>query len=64
MQSATGIKFDFSIAMGIRQTDGKRKQQLNDLIVKNLENIQTIITGYKIPLLPIPAQREIKDDDD
>jgi len=63
MQSASGIKFDYSIAMGVRQSDGKRKQQLNELIDKNLEKIQTIIAGYNIPLLPIPAQREIKDDD-
>lgn len=64
MQSASGIKFDYSIAMGVRQADGKRKQQLNDLIDKNLDKIQAIIAGYNIPLLPIPPQREIKDDDD
>lgn len=62
MQSAPGMKFDFSIAMGVRQSDGKRKQQLNDLIDKNLEKIQATIKGYNIPLLPIPAQRQDKDD--
>ncbi len=63
MQSSPDIKFDFSIAMGVRQGDNKRKQQLNDLIDKNLDKIQAIIGGYDIPLLPIPVQADKKDDD-
>lgn len=63
MPSSKGLKFDFSIAMGVRQRDGKRKQQLNELIDKNREKIQTIISEYQIPLLPIPPQHEVKDDD-
>lgn len=64
MQSTPDMKFDFSIAMGVRQGDDKRKQQLNDLIDKNLDKIQAIIGSYNIPLLPIPAQATKKDDDD
>jgi quinoprotein dehydrogenase-associated probable ABC transporter substrate-binding protein len=64
MQSTTSIKFDFSMAMGIRQGDEARKQQLNTLIDKNLEQIQRIIGNHQIPLLPIPAQAAKKDDDD
>jgi hypothetical protein len=64
MKSTPEMKFDFSIAMGVRQGDNKRKQQLNELIDKNLQQIQTIIGGYHIPLLPIPAQPAAKDDDD
>lgn len=63
MQSMPGIRFDFSIAMGVRQSDGTRKKQLNELIDKNLDKIQAIIAGYNIPLLPIPQPREKKDDD-
>lgn len=63
MQSTADMKFDFSIAMGIRQGDEKRKKQLNELIDKNLDKIQAIIGGYNIPLLPIPKQA-IKEDDD
>lgn len=63
MQSTAGVKFDFSIAMGVRQSDGKRKQQLNELIDKNKDKILSIIAGYDIPLLPIPESRESKDDD-
>lgn len=64
MKSTPEMKFDFSIAMGVRQGDNKRKQQLNELIDKNLQQIQTIIGSYHIPLLPIPAQPAAKDDDD
>ena len=64
MQSTPAVKFDFSIAMGIRQGDSQRKQQLNELIDNNQDKIQSIIGSYNIPLLPIPAQRNSKDDDD
>lgn len=64
MKSTPDMKFDFSIAMGVRQGDNARKQQLNELIDKNLPRIQGIIGSYRIPLLPIPAQRAVKDDDD
>ncbi|QSB00526.1 quinoprotein dehydrogenase-associated putative ABC transporter substrate-binding protein [Methylomonas sp. EFPC1] len=63
MQSSPGLKFDFSIAMGMRQGDNKRKQQLNDLIDKNLDKIQAIIASYDIAVLPIPADTGKKDDD-
>ena len=64
MQSTPGMKFDFSIAMGVRYGDDARKQQLNELIDKNMQEIQSIISSYQIPLLPIPEQPAAKDDDD
>lgn len=63
MQSMPGLKFDFSIAMGIRQGDNARKQQLNELIDKNIDSIHAIISSYGIPSLPIPPQAPKKDDD-
>lgn len=64
MQSSPGMKFDFSIAMGVRQGDNKRKQQLNELIDRNRDKIQAIIAADNIPLLPVPAEEGKKDDDD
>lgn len=64
MESSPGMRFDFSIAMGVRHGDEARKQQLNELIDKNMPEIQRIIGSYGIPLLPIPAQTIKKDDDD
>jgi len=63
MTSAPGIKFDFSIAMGVRQGDNDRKQQLNTLIEQNLTEIQKIVASYGIPILPIPEQASRQDDD-
>ncbi|MDT4290446.1 quinoprotein dehydrogenase-associated putative ABC transporter substrate-binding protein [Methylomonas sp. MO1] len=63
MQSSPGLKFDFSIAVGLRQGDNKRKQQLNELIDKNLDKIQAIIASYDIAVLPIPADTGKKDND-
>ena len=51
MQSTPGMKFDFSIAMGIRYGDNKRKAMLEALIDKNKDKIQSIISEYNIPLL-------------
>ncbi|WP_367155894.1 quinoprotein dehydrogenase-associated putative ABC transporter substrate-binding protein [Methylomonas sp. HYX-M1] len=63
MTSAPGIKFEFSIAMGVRQGDNDRKQQLNTLIEQNLTEIQKIVASYGIPILPIPEQPSRQDDD-
>lgn len=63
MQSSPDLQFEFSIAMGIRQGDNQRKQLLNELIDKNRDKIQSIISSYAIPSLPIPPQTTKKDDD-
>ncbi|MCF6252295.1 MAG: quinoprotein dehydrogenase-associated putative ABC transporter substrate-binding protein [Methylococcaceae bacterium] len=63
MNSTAGMKFDFSIAMGIRYGDNKRKQVLEKLIDNNMDRIQSIISEYNIPLLPIP-EHKIKEGDD
>lgn len=62
MTSTPGMKFDYSMAMGIRYGDNNRKQILEALIDKNSEKIQTIISEYNIPLLPIPEQIKRQDD--
>ena len=63
MPSSAGLKFDYSIAMAVRQGDNKRKQLLNELISKNQDKINAIISGYGIVSLPIIEQAEKKDKD-
>lgn len=63
MSSSPGMKFDFSIAMGVRYGDKARKEMLNRLIDEHFDDIQKIIAGYQVPLLPIPKQKSRKDDD-
>jgi len=53
MQAAPGIRFDFSMAMGVRKNDKDRKAALDKLIVKNADKINKIIESYQVPLLPL-----------
>lgn len=63
MKSTPNIKFDFSMAMGVRNGDKARKEVLNKLIADKADEIRAIISSYNIPLLPIPKQ-VIRDDND
>jgi quinoprotein dehydrogenase-associated probable ABC transporter substrate-binding protein len=62
MKSTPGIKFDFAMAMGVRNGDKARKAELDKLIATNAKKIQAIIAGYNIPLLPLT--KEVVHDDD
>jgi quinoprotein dehydrogenase-associated probable ABC transporter substrate-binding protein len=62
MKSTPGIKFDFAMAMGVRNGDKARKAALDKLIATNAKKIQAIIAGYNIPLLPL--MKEVVHDDD
>ncbi len=53
MQAAPGIRFDFSMAMGVRKGDKDRKAALDKLIVKNADKINKIIESYHVPVLPL-----------
>ncbi|MGR9013896.1 MAG: quinoprotein dehydrogenase-associated putative ABC transporter substrate-binding protein [Gammaproteobacteria bacterium] len=63
MKSTPDIKFDFGMAMGVRRGDKARKEVLNKLIAGKAGEIQAIMSGYQIPLLPIPKQVIRKDGD-
>lgn len=63
MKSSVNMKFDYSMAMGVRYPDKQRKALLNDLIAKNQQEINKILESYHVPLLAIPAKKERKDDD-
>lgn len=63
MKSALNMKFDYSMAMGVRYPDKQRKALLNELISKNQQEINKILESYHVPLLPIPTPEERKDND-
>lgn len=46
-----GIKFDFSIAMGVRFGEKAWQQQVGELIKKNQSGINEILTEYGVPLV-------------
>ncbi len=63
MRSTPGLKFDFAMAMGVRNNDKARKALLDKLITEKAKEIQTIISSYGIPLLPV-GETQAKPDDD
>ena len=62
MQSSPAIKYDFSMAMGVRYQDKVRKDRLNQLITENKAEIIEIIESYQILLLPILERKVSKGD--
>jgi quinoprotein dehydrogenase-associated probable ABC transporter substrate-binding protein len=62
MVSRANMKFDFSMAMGVRNGDEKRKALLDKLIVENKVEIEAILKGYRVPLLPTPEVAPRKED--
>ncbi|WP_262966086.1 quinoprotein dehydrogenase-associated putative ABC transporter substrate-binding protein [Methylobacter psychrophilus] len=62
MKSTPAIKFDFAMAMGVRNGDKARKAVLDKLIAAKADKIKAIIANYNIPLLPI-TKEVVRDDD-
>jgi quinoprotein dehydrogenase-associated probable ABC transporter substrate-binding protein len=63
MKSSPSMKFEFAMAMGVRNGDKARKAVLDKLITAKMKDIEAIISSYNIPLLPIEKQGAEKDDD-
>jgi quinoprotein dehydrogenase-associated probable ABC transporter substrate-binding protein len=53
MKSSPDIKFEFAMAMGVRNGDKARKEALNKLISAKSGEIEAIMKDYHVPLLPI-----------
>ncbi len=63
MKSTPDMKFEFAMAMGVRNGDKARKEALDKLIATKADEIRAIMAGYNFPLLPLPKQ-VIREDDD
>lgn len=63
MKSTPDMKFEFAMAMGVRNGDKARKEALDKLIADKADKIRAIMAGYNFPLLPLPKQAVRKDDD-
>lgn len=53
MMNEPGVRFDFSMAMGVRVPDQERKELLNGLIDRKRPEIESILRDFGIPLLPL-----------
>jgi quinoprotein dehydrogenase-associated probable ABC transporter substrate-binding protein len=63
MKSTPDMKFEFAMAMGVRNGDKARKEALNKLIADKADKIRAIMSSYNFPLLPLPKQTVREDDD-
>ena len=62
MKSSPGMKFDFAMAMGVRNGDKTRKEALDKLIAAKSKEINEIVASYNIPLLTIEKSVPVDDD--
>jgi quinoprotein dehydrogenase-associated probable ABC transporter substrate-binding protein len=63
MKSTPDMKFEFAMAMGVRNGDKARKETLDKLITAKADKIRAIMSNYNFPLLPLPEQAIRKGND-
>ena len=63
MRDELRIPFEYQISMAVRYGENEWKEQVNQLIDDNREEIDKILDDFGVPKLPIVV-REFKDDDD
>ena len=51
LRSEPGVKFDYEIAMGVRQGEGEWKATVDKLIAENQAAITAILREYNVPLV-------------
>ena len=51
LQSMPGVRFDFPISMAVRFGEGAWKTQLEDFIDRHIDDIETILRDFNVPLL-------------
>lgn len=57
------MRFEFSMAMGVRHGDDERQRQVNELIHKHQAEIDAILRDFGVPLLPLKKTPRRGDDD-
>ncbi len=61
---AQGIKFDYGVSMGMRYGEDEWMATIERLIADNKQEIHKILTDYNVPLVKIPEEDMVKEDDD
>lgn len=57
------MRFEFSVAMGVRRGDKAWADKINHLIENNQSKINSILKSYGIPLLPLKESSQSDDND-
>lgn len=59
-----GIKFDYGISMGMRYGEDEWMETIERLIDENQDEIHNILAAYNVPLVDIPKEDLVQEDDD
>lgn len=57
LPSEPGVRFDYTMAMGVRYGEREWKQQIESLIDRNRAEIDAILREYGVPLLELPPEQ-------
>lgn len=64
LKSQPGLRFDFQISMAVRFGEKAWKQQVDQLIADNIDEINAILASYNVPMMDLVVREQSDDDDD
>ncbi|MBV9115707.1 MAG: substrate-binding domain-containing protein [Hyphomicrobiales bacterium] len=56
MERFAPLRAEFDVSMGVRHGDHTLRDKLNAVIAENRPRIETLLTDYGVPLLPLPDE--------
>ncbi|MBA2408778.1 MAG: quinoprotein dehydrogenase-associated putative ABC transporter substrate-binding protein [Gammaproteobacteria bacterium] len=59
-----GIRFEYGISMGMRYGEDEWMQTIERLIAENKDQMHKVLAGYNVPLVEIPKEDLVQEDDD
>jgi mxaJ protein len=64
LNSDSGIRFDYGVSMGMRYGEDEWMQTIERLIDENQQEIREILTAYNVPIVDIPKEDLVQEEDD
>ncbi|MGH8503589.1 MAG: quinoprotein dehydrogenase-associated putative ABC transporter substrate-binding protein [Gammaproteobacteria bacterium] len=64
LESDSGIRFEYGISMGMRYGEDEWMQTIERLITEDKNQIHEILAEYNVPLVEIPKEDLVQEDDD
>lgn len=64
LKSQPGLRFDFQISMAVRFGEKAWKEQVDQLIADNIDEINAILASYNVPIMDLVVREQSDDDDD
>ncbi|MEQ8659420.1 MAG: quinoprotein dehydrogenase-associated putative ABC transporter substrate-binding protein [Gammaproteobacteria bacterium] len=64
LRSEPGLRFNFQISMAVRFGEKAWKDQVDQLIADNQDEIDAILASYNVPMMEVVVREQDDDDDD